>query len=63
VVEGTAVDGRVPRVEPTAAELAEADAVVLLTDHDTFDYAAISQHARYVFDCRRRLTGPNVETL
>ena len=51
------------RVEPTAAELAEADAVVLLTDHDTFDYAAISQHARYVFDCRRRLTGPNVETL
>ena len=63
VVEGTAVDGRVPRVEPTAAELAEADAVVLLTDHDAFDYAAISEHARYVFDCRRRLTGPNVETL
>ena len=63
VVEGTAVDGLVPRVEPTAAELAAADAVVLLTDHDAFDYRAISEHARYVFDCRRRLTGPTVETL
>jgi UDP-N-acetyl-D-glucosamine dehydrogenase len=63
VVEGTAVDGIVPRVEPTASELADADAVVLLTDHDAFDYDAVRQHARYVFDCRRRLTGPNVETL
>jgi UDP-N-acetyl-D-glucosamine dehydrogenase len=63
VVEGTAVDGLVPRVEPTPAELADADAVVLLTDHDAFDYPAIREHARHVFDCRRRLTGPNVETL
>jgi UDP-N-acetyl-D-glucosamine dehydrogenase len=63
VVEGTAVDGLVPRVEATPGELAEADAVVLLTDHDAFDYRAIREHARYVFDCRRRLSGPNVETL
>ena len=63
VVEGTAVDDLVPRVEPTPAELAEADAVVLLTDHDAFDYPAIREHAQYVFDCRRRLAGPNVETL
>jgi UDP-N-acetyl-D-glucosamine dehydrogenase len=63
VVEGTAVDGLVPRVEPTPAEVAEADAVVLLTDHDAFDYPTIREHARHVFDCRRRLAGPNVETL
>lgn len=63
VVEGTAVDGSVPRVELTPGELAEADAVVLLTDHDAFDYDSVRQHARYVFDCRRRLSGPNVETL
>jgi len=41
VVEGTAVDGLVPRVEPTPAELADADTVVLLTDHDAFDYPVI----------------------
>jgi UDP-N-acetyl-D-glucosamine dehydrogenase len=63
VVEGTAVDALVPRVEPTPAELADADTVVLLTDHDAFDYPVIREHARHVFDCRRRLTGPNVETL
>jgi UDP-N-acetyl-D-glucosamine dehydrogenase len=63
VVEGTAVDDMVPRVEPTPAELADADAVVLLTDHDAFDFAEIRRHAKFVFDCRRRLSGPNVESL
>jgi UDP-N-acetyl-D-glucosamine dehydrogenase len=37
--------------------------VVLLADHDDFDYAAITEHARYVLDCRRRLTGATVEVL
>ncbi len=63
VVEGTPVDNLVPRVQLTPGELAEADAVVLLTDHDAFDFDAIRQHARFVFDCRRRLAGPNVESL
>ena len=63
VVEGTAVDDMVPRVEPTPAELADADAVVLLTDHDAFDFAEIRQHAKFVFDCRRRLSGANVESI
>ncbi len=63
VVEGTAVDDMVSRVEPTPAELADADAVVLLTDHDAFDFAEIRTHAKFVFDCRRRLSGPNVESL
>jgi len=40
-----------------------ADAVVMLTDHDAFDAADISSHARYVLDCRNVLTGANVETL
>ena len=63
VVEGTAVDDLVPRVEPTPAELADADMVVLLTDHDAFDFDEIRQHAKLVFDCRRRLSGANVESL
>lgn len=63
VVETGAVDTVVARVEPTPAEIADADAVVLLTDHDAFDPADITGHARYVLDCRRVLSGPNVETL
>jgi UDP-N-acetyl-D-glucosamine dehydrogenase len=63
VVEGTAVDGLVTRVELTPGELADADVVLLLTDHDAFDYEQVVQHAPFVFDCRRRVSGANVETL
>jgi UDP-N-acetyl-D-glucosamine dehydrogenase len=63
VVEATAVDSAVTRVDPTPEEISSADAVVLLTDHDAFDFEEISKLARYCFDCRHRLSGPNVETL
>ncbi|MEW1911747.1 nucleotide sugar dehydrogenase [Kitasatospora sp. NPDC085895] len=53
----------VRRVEATPEELAAADAVVLLADHDEFDYPGITEHAQYVLDCRRRLTGAAVEVL
>ncbi len=57
------IDSLVERVEPTPDEVGAADAVVLLTDHDAFDGAEITRSARFVLDCRRVLTGPNVETL
>ncbi|GID27038.1 nucleotide sugar dehydrogenase [Paractinoplanes brasiliensis] len=63
VVEDAQVDRRVTRVSLTATELAEADAVVLLADHDVFDLDLVAEHAAYVLDTRRRLTGPNVETI
>ena len=63
VVEHTAVDARLCRVEASPEELAAADAVVLLTDHDSFDYDEVLAHARHVLDCRRRITGPTVEVL
>jgi UDP-N-acetyl-D-glucosamine dehydrogenase len=53
----------VARVEATPEEISSADAVVLLTDHDAFDFEEIGRHARFIFDCRRRLAGPNVEIL
>ncbi|WP_377269688.1 nucleotide sugar dehydrogenase [Peterkaempfera sp. SMS 1(5)a] len=53
----------VRRVEATPAELAAADAVVLLADHDDFDFEAVTEHSRYVLDCRRRLSGASVEVL
>ena len=46
------VDPRVIRAELTATELAAADAVILLTDHDEFDVDLITAHARYLLDCR-----------
>ncbi len=49
------VDGRVERADVTTEELAAADAVVLLTDHDAFDLGAVRNHARYVLDTRHRI--------
>lgn len=63
VVEDAHVDRRVARVQPTPAQLAAADAVLLLADHDAFDLDLVLEHAGYVLDTRRRLTGPNVESL
>lgn len=42
-------------VELTADELAAADAVVVLVDHDAFDPQLVVTHSRYVLDCRRFL--------
>ena len=39
-------------VEPTAEALASYDAVVIVTDHSSYDYAAIVRHARLVVDTR-----------
>ncbi|GIH24025.1 UDP-N-acetyl-D-glucosamine dehydrogenase [Acrocarpospora phusangensis] len=50
-------------VDLTPEELRRADAVVLLTDHDVFDYALVQEHASYIFDTRRRCEGENVELL
>lgn len=51
------------RVEVTPECLAAADAVVLLADHDAFDYPLITAHAPYILDCRRRLAGAHVDSL
>ena len=39
-------------VEPTAEALASYDAVVIVTDHSSYDYAAIVRHACLVVDTR-----------
>ena len=57
------VDGRVVRVECTSEEVAAADAVVLITDHDDFDYDMVAANAGYVLDTRNRLRGDHVEPL
>ena len=46
------VDSRVVRVEATPAEIANADIVVTVTDHDCFDMTEVVGHARLVLDTR-----------
>jgi UDP-N-acetyl-D-glucosamine dehydrogenase len=67
-----AIDDRVPaehlaqqacRVQLNAEALNKADAVVLLTDHDDVDYRLVEREARWILDCRNRLSGVNVEFL
>ena len=43
------------RVELTAEELRKADAVLITTDHEVFDYEQVAALSSYVFDCRRRI--------
>jgi UDP-N-acetyl-D-glucosamine dehydrogenase len=63
VVENAHVDQRVVRVALDRDQVADADAVVLLADHDAFDLDVVLQHAKYVLDTRHRLTGTTVESL
>jgi UDP-N-acetyl-D-glucosamine dehydrogenase len=63
VVEPTPVDNLITRVELTDDEVAAADAVIMLADHEAFDVDAVAKNARYLFDCRHSLVGDNVESL
>lgn len=45
-------------VDLTADAVAEFDAVVLATDHDRFDYALISRHAKLIVDSRGKYREP-----
>jgi UDP-N-acetyl-D-glucosamine dehydrogenase len=53
----------VTRVEATVEEAGAADAVVVVVDHDDFDLPALVTAARYVFDTKHCVEGPNVEHL
>ena len=63
VVERMPTDALTRRVALTEQELKRADAVVLVTDHDAFDYDLVTAHAALVLDTRHRLDGPNVDQL
>jgi UDP-N-acetyl-D-glucosamine dehydrogenase len=52
-----------PRVTITADVVRASDAVVILTDHDGIDYGLLEREARWVLDCRNRLSGARVESL
>ncbi|MEM7324468.1 MAG: nucleotide sugar dehydrogenase [Actinomycetota bacterium] len=59
------LDDRIVRLGAlTDNELADAEVVILVTDHDNVDYQRVRSMGRYVFDTRNRLgAGPNIEHL
>lgn len=58
------VPAGVERVKLDAEELAAADLVVVLVDHDDFDLDLVLANASHILDCRRVLPdAPNVERL
>jgi UDP-N-acetyl-D-glucosamine dehydrogenase len=57
------VDSRIQLVPLDREQVALADAVVLLIDHDAFDLGLVETGARYVLDTRHRLEHGSVETL
>jgi UDP-N-acetyl-D-glucosamine dehydrogenase len=57
------VDARIDLVELTREEVAAADAVVLLIDHDSLDLGLVEDAARYVLDTCNRLGRGRVEKL
>jgi UDP-N-acetyl-D-glucosamine dehydrogenase len=62
-VEGDRLAAKVQLVDMTPDEVASADAVVVLTDHDAFDWDLVVRHASFVFDTRHRVVGSQVEYL
>jgi UDP-N-acetyl-D-glucosamine dehydrogenase len=62
-VEPAWVDSRIRLVELTGDSIASADQVVVLTDHDCFDWDLVQRRSAFTFDTRCRLRGPAVEHL
>ena len=62
-VQADALNGEVARVSVTVDVVRQADAAVILTDHDGIDYGLVEREARWILDCRNRLAGDQVESL
>jgi UDP-N-acetyl-D-glucosamine dehydrogenase len=62
-VSTESLPGDAKRVTISADVVRESDAVVILTDHDDIDYELVEREARWVLDCRNRLSGARVESL
>jgi UDP-N-acetyl-D-glucosamine dehydrogenase len=53
-VEDMRLDADIERVECTPDEVRRADVVIVITDHDEFDYDMVQREAARIFDTRNR---------
>jgi UDP-N-acetyl-D-mannosaminuronic acid dehydrogenase/UDP-N-acetyl-D-glucosamine dehydrogenase len=63
LVDDRYVPAGATRVELDERTLDEADVVLVLTDHDEFDWPAVEKRAEKVLDTRNRLAGSGAEIL
>lgn len=62
-VDPGGLDPRMEMVPLDREQLDSADAIVILTDHECFDWELLNGHSGYVLDTRSRVASPNVERL
>ena len=62
-VDESALPEGTVEIDLSAGELANAEAVVVLVDHDDIDIDLIAEHAPYVLDCRDVIRGANIDKL
>jgi len=62
IVSGDMPDG-IEEIDLTADRLAEAEAVIMLVDHDDIDIDLIVENAPYILDCRDALYGSQIDKL
>jgi UDP-N-acetyl-D-mannosaminuronic acid dehydrogenase/UDP-N-acetyl-D-glucosamine dehydrogenase len=63
MVEPAYVPSYVEVVDCTEEELARADVIVILTDHDSIDWDLVGRFGAKVVDTRNRLTDPTIDRL
>ncbi|HOL72008.1 MAG TPA: nucleotide sugar dehydrogenase [Bryobacteraceae bacterium] len=63
LIPRVSVDGLDLRAEDAVKMAAEADCVVIVTDHSAFDYAAVVNQARLIVDTRNALKGYTSEKI
>ena len=62
-VDPSRIDPRIQMVDLSPEVIEAADAVIVLTDHDGFDWEMVASRGRFVLDTRARIRGENVERL
>jgi nucleotide sugar dehydrogenase len=62
-VEELGLDPAIERVACTAEEVRKADVVIVITDHDEFDYDMVQREAARIFDTRNRYRDNGAENV
>ncbi len=63
LISAREVPSYIKMVASDVQQVADADLVIVLTDHDEIDWALLEKYGDRVLDTRNRLSGPEVDRL
>ncbi|MBA3575724.1 MAG: nucleotide sugar dehydrogenase, partial [Pseudonocardiales bacterium] len=63
LVDDAGIPTAVSLVDCDRRQLAAADLIIVLTDHDAIDWLLVDEYAEHALDTRNRLTDPVVDRL